>query len=87
MLHTLGIQTAADPIVLPDTSVPTGRDRVRAEVEWARTFAGPWVYRRLRGRSLGDGITPKRPVLAPIAPSEESVDAVQGRRPRSQWGG
>ncbi|MFJ4821527.1 SGNH/GDSL hydrolase family protein [Streptomyces sp. NPDC088801] len=40
-----------------------------AEVRWAGTFLGPWVGRRLRGRSSGDGRQAKRPALLPVAAS------------------
>ncbi|MFJ8767036.1 SGNH/GDSL hydrolase family protein [Streptomyces clavifer] len=36
-----------------------------AEVRWAAGFLGPWIGRRLRGRSSGDGRTAKRPELLP----------------------
>ena len=32
------------------------------EAAWVRGFVAPWIGRRLRGRSSGDGRTPKRPV-------------------------
>jgi lysophospholipase L1-like esterase len=35
---------------------------VAEEVAWVRGFVAPWVGRRLRGRSSGDGRAPKRPV-------------------------
>ena len=35
---------------------------VAEEAAWVREFVAPWVGRRLRGRSSGDGLTPKRPV-------------------------
>jgi lysophospholipase L1-like esterase len=66
VLNTLGIRHDHGPLVLPDAKGPIRRERLQADVEWLRTFAGPWAYRRLRGRSLGDGITAKRPVLGPI---------------------
>ena len=66
VLNSLGIRHDTEPLVLPDATSLTTRERLRAEVEWASGFAGPWIYRRLTGRSLGDGITPKRPDLAPI---------------------
>ena len=65
-LDTLGIRHDGAPLALPDPTVLSRRERLLADVEWARTFAGPWIHRRLTGRSLGDGITAKRPVLAPI---------------------
>jgi lysophospholipase L1-like esterase len=38
----------------------------RADLSWVFTHAVPWVHRRLTGRSSGDGVEPKRPVLGPI---------------------
>ncbi|MFF9035944.1 SGNH/GDSL hydrolase family protein [Streptomyces sp. NPDC014892] len=39
---------------------------VGAEVRWAGAFLGPWLGRRLRGRSSGDGRRAKRPTLLPV---------------------
>jgi lysophospholipase L1-like esterase len=36
---------------------------------WASAHAGPWMYRRLRRRSSGDGRTAKRPRLTPVTPA------------------
>ncbi len=38
----------------------------RLDARWAREYAVPWVGRRLRGVSSGDGIPPKRPELLPL---------------------
>jgi hypothetical protein len=38
------------------------RTALGQEVAWVRGFVAPWIARRLRGRSSGDGRTPKRPV-------------------------
>jgi lysophospholipase L1-like esterase len=35
----------------------------RRDVSWAHRYAAPWLGRRLRGISSGDGIQPKRPDL------------------------
>jgi hypothetical protein len=35
-----------------------------------KTYFTPWVVRRVRGRSSGDGLTAKRPELGPIALDE-----------------
>ncbi len=40
----------------------------RADARWAREHAAPWVARRLRGVSTGDGVPPKRPELLPLFP-------------------
>lgn len=57
----------ADP--LPANTGQLTRWRIAAyEVRWAATFLGPWIGRRLRGRSSGDGRTAKRPQLLPVDP-------------------
>ncbi|GAA5005746.1 SGNH/GDSL hydrolase family protein [Streptomyces siamensis] len=55
-----------------DLSAPSGLRAVRAELRWAGSFLGPWIARRVRGRSSGDGRTAKRPVLLPVTvPAED----------------
>ncbi|MEX3106631.1 MULTISPECIES: SGNH/GDSL hydrolase family protein [unclassified Streptomyces] len=51
----------ADP--LPTAPPPAS---ALADLRWAGTFLGPWLVRRLRGRSSGDGRAPKRPELLPV---------------------
>ncbi|MGB3910882.1 MAG: SGNH/GDSL hydrolase family protein [Pseudolysinimonas sp.] len=31
------------------------------DIGWARAYLGPWILRRIRHESSGDGVTPKRP--------------------------
>jgi lysophospholipase L1-like esterase len=38
----------------------------RMDLRWGRQHAAPWVARRVRGVSSGDGIAPKRPELLPL---------------------
>jgi lysophospholipase L1-like esterase len=38
----------------------------RQDLRWAVTYVLPWIQRRLRGISTGDGLTPKRPDLLPL---------------------
>jgi lysophospholipase L1-like esterase len=49
---------------------------ITAEVVWAQRYFTPWVVRRLRGRSSGDGRVAKRPELGSVA--------VQGRVPAGE---
>lgn len=46
----------------PALSWPAAR---AADVRWAYAHFGPWVHRRLTGRSSGDRRVPKRPALTP----------------------
>ena len=39
---------------------------VLADLLWWGSFGGPWVGRRLRGRSSGDGRVAKRPAYSPV---------------------
>jgi lysophospholipase L1-like esterase len=38
----------------------------REDVQWAREYFAPWVQRRIKGTSSGDGRAPKRPQLLPV---------------------
>jgi len=38
----------------------------RLDARWAREYAVPWVGRRLRGVSTGDGLAPKRSEMLPL---------------------
>jgi hypothetical protein len=72
--EVLGVPvTEASRVPLPPAVRPSGppnRTRWlaarRQDARWAREYAGPWVRRRLRGRSTGDGVPPKRPDLLPV---------------------
>ncbi|ALE91606.1 SGNH hydrolase [Arthrobacter alpinus] len=72
--HTIAIM-ALNALNVPHTLVPrlptplppqrwqTAR---AGDLVWAREFLVPWVLRRLRHQSSGDGITPKRPIPGPV---------------------
>ena len=66
VLDTLGVVHDLQPLPPTEHPVLTTRELRARNVDWARTHAAPWVHRRLTGRSSGDGISPKRPQLAPI---------------------
>lgn len=42
------------------------RQAVTEETAWVRTHLAPWVSRRLRGVSSGDGLVAKLPTLTPV---------------------
>ncbi|GAT69384.1 lysophospholipase [Planomonospora sphaerica] len=68
--HALGLPGSGDdwthPLPSP-AAVPSGWRAAAVELRWAAAFLGPWLGRRLRGRSSGDGRTAKRPHLLPVA--------------------
>lgn len=51
---------------LPPLPPPGLGARLRADLAWVRRHFGPWVARHLRGRSSGDGRSPKRPQLLSV---------------------
>ncbi|NBO45721.1 MAG: SGNH/GDSL hydrolase family protein [Actinobacteria bacterium] len=46
---------------------PPLRQRVIADGTWVVKHAGPWVWRRVRRKSAGEDVQPKRPALASLA--------------------
>ncbi|WP_426245632.1 SGNH/GDSL hydrolase family protein [Nocardioides sp. LHG3406-4] len=69
VLDALGVEHALEPLPTRLLPVLARRAQLAADVQWTREFLGPWVHRRVTGRSSGDGVLPKRPTLEPIAPS------------------
>ena len=69
VLDALAADHALEPLTLPEAVALSARQRRAANLAWARQHMVPWVHRRLTGRSSGDGVEPKRPTLAPIAPA------------------
>ncbi len=59
---------------------PVARQRaaaLRADLAWARSYAVPWVGRKLRGRSTGDLVDPKRPELSVLRWGDVQPEARQ----------
>ncbi|OZM70985.1 SGNH hydrolase [Amycolatopsis antarctica] len=52
----------------------------RSDLAWTRVHLLPWIRRQLRGESMGDGLTPKRPALAPLVDAPETPRQVRGGR-------
>lgn len=62
--NVLAALEKADDVVIPELDEAPILSRVEAlrnNVSWARKHLVPWVGRRLRGVSSGDGMTPKYP--------------------------
>lgn len=66
--RALGVPGLTEDHLTPLPPEPmSGRlSAARSEAQFVRTFLVPWMIRRLRGRSSGDGITAKRPELLPV---------------------
>lgn len=66
VLDALGIEHAVEPLPRPKLPELSRRERFDANLTWTREFLGPWIHRRLTGRSSGDAVSVKRPDLGPI---------------------
>ncbi|NES15938.1 MULTISPECIES: SGNH/GDSL hydrolase family protein [unclassified Micromonospora] len=67
VLTALGIGCDEEWLMVPPHPAPTPWLAARAaDLRWAGQHLAPWIKRRLTGRSSGDSITAKRPILGPI---------------------
>ncbi len=68
LAHALGLPGTDDSWAapLPPAEPPGWSAVVRAEVAWGRRYLVPWIWRSLRGRSSSEGVSAKRPALAPV---------------------
>lgn len=66
VLDTLNVKHDLDPVEPRPVLERSWREARVDDVVWARHHLFPWVIRRLRGRSSGDGVAPKRPNIEPL---------------------
>ncbi len=66
VLDRLGISHDLVPYAPREFAALARREQWRENARWTREFLGPWVHRRVTGRSSGDNVTPKRPGLEPV---------------------
>lgn len=89
--HSCFAAGAAQALGLPDSSAawrtclgaqhePHRLVRGAGDARWALQYFAPWMLRKLRGRSLGDGREPKRPDLTPVV---ETAVIEKGAAPES----
>ncbi|MEU3557246.1 SGNH/GDSL hydrolase family protein [Streptomyces fragilis] len=75
LAHALELQGSDDgwtrPLPPEATPPPVGPHAFATELRWLGSFLGPWLVRRLRGRSSGEGRTAKRPHLLPLRATAE----------------
>jgi hypothetical protein len=71
VLTALGVECDPEWLLVPPRPAPTPWLAARgADLRWAGRHLAPWIMRRLRGRSSGDTITAKRPLLKPFTADE-----------------
>jgi lysophospholipase L1-like esterase len=65
----------------PEEMVPSRWiDSRRSDLTWTKVYLLPWIRRQLKGQSMGDGLSPKRPQLSPLVPLAplEVLDVAEG---------
>lgn len=66
-LAALGHAAEGDWSTPLDPAPPISRrEALQANAQWAKEYVGPWVHRRLTGRSSGDTRQAKRPDITPF---------------------
>lgn len=66
-LDSLNVSHELDLNIAVDPDLRSWREARIDDLQWAREHLAPWVLRRLRHQSSGDGITPKRPEAVPFS--------------------
>ncbi|MEU0134539.1 SGNH/GDSL hydrolase family protein [Streptomyces sp. NPDC006296] len=81
--QALGLPDSDDAwtLPLPPRAVATGWRTAGDELRWIAAFLGPWLGRRLRARSSGDGRTAKRPQLLPPDTPWRAPDGIGQQEP------
>ena len=75
--HMLFAAAAAEALGLPGSShdwaladpgaaLPSFRSRMYSQVLWTQNMLMPWLWTHLRGKSVGNGRDPRRPVLEAV---------------------
>jgi lysophospholipase L1-like esterase len=65
VLAALDVENELEPMHPEKLPAKSWRQARSDDIVWAREYFAPWVMRRLRGQSSGDGVVPKRPQAGP----------------------
>ncbi|MYS37240.1 lysophospholipase L1-like esterase [Streptomyces sp. KhCrAH-43] len=85
LAHALHLPGSDDAwtLPLPPRAILPAHRAAEAELRWVAAFLGPWLGRRLRGRSSGDSRTAKRPQLLPLNGLPTTPPDFRGQGPSS----
>ena len=74
-LWTLGVEQEEGWTEPLEPAPPLSRfESLQADREWVALHLRPWIRRRLRGESSGDGRLPKRPQVTPVVDAVDPTD-------------
>jgi hypothetical protein len=68
VLDALGVEHGLVAPTLDPLPPSDPGQRRRENLLWAKDYLAPWIQRRLRGTSSGDGISPKYTTLEAVSP-------------------
>ncbi len=71
VLAALGVENDLEPFEPEPMPAVSWRQARVEDIGWAREYLVPWVIRRIRHQSSGDGISPKRPGPTAIGPGAD----------------
>ncbi|HEY0246710.1 MAG TPA: SGNH/GDSL hydrolase family protein [Gryllotalpicola sp.] len=74
VLDTLEVAHELPAVAPAPLPLLSWREARAEDLQWAREYAWPWVVRRIKRVSSGDGMPPKRPRLTPLAMPVEDRD-------------
>jgi lysophospholipase L1-like esterase len=66
VLAALNVENDLEPMQPEPLPAKSWRQARTDDIVWARQYFAPWLMRRIRGQSSGDGIAPKRPNAGPL---------------------
>ncbi len=67
VLEKLGIEHDLEPLDVVYPPHLNGREQLAANLHWAKIYLGPWIKRRVTGKSSGDGLDPRWGDLKPVS--------------------
>jgi lysophospholipase L1-like esterase len=73
VLASLGVEAVPSPAEPRPSARASWLGARSADLRWTKTYLGPWLHRRLTGRSSADGVLAKRPELRPLTEPGRSL--------------
>lgn len=67
VLNALGVEHALERLPVEPMPVLARKEALIENARWTREFLGPWIGRRLTGKSSGDTVSPKHPTWDRLA--------------------
>ncbi|MBX3195995.1 MAG: SGNH/GDSL hydrolase family protein [Microbacteriaceae bacterium] len=61
VLDALNVENDLEPYEAEPLPKQSWREARKEDIGWAREYFAPWILRRIRHQSSGDGVQPKRP--------------------------